>query len=102
MDIIVIYVTNKDMNNAQKVTDHLFDLRLIAVVNYFTITSQYVWQWQIKTNDEIVAIYKTKKENWSKVKQAIKSVHPYSVPCIMKLPVCVNTFYGEWVVGNVV
>gem|GEM_PF-6665548 len=32
MDIILIYVTHKDKNNAQKVTDHLFNLRLIACV----------------------------------------------------------------------
>ena len=72
MDIIAIYVTHKDMNNARKVTDHLFRMKLIACANYFPITTQYVWKNGIEVGEEVVSIYKTKSQNREKVKEAIK------------------------------
>lgn len=101
MDIIAIYVTHKDMNNAEKVSDHLFRLKLIACVNYFPIQSVYSRKWSLEKSDEVVAIYKTKPQNRDKVQEAIKTIHPYHVPCIMKMPVEVNMAYGEWVMESV-
>lgn len=101
MDIIAIYVTHKDMNNAQKVTDHLFHLKLIACVNSFPIQSQYVTKVWLEVTDEIVTIYKTKAQNREKVKEAIKRVHPYQIPCIIKMSAEVNHGYGNRITENV-
>lgn len=101
MDIIAIYVTHADQNNADKVTDHLFRQKLIACVNSFTIQNTYVWKWKLEKSEEVVTIYKTKPQNRVAVKDAIKSVHPYDIPCIMKLNCEVNHGYGNRVVDSV-
>ena len=101
MDIIIIQVTHSDMNNAQKVTDHLFNERLIASVHYYPVHSQYLWKWGIEKSEEIITMYKTKDTNRDIVKEAIKRVHPYPVPCILKIPVEANHGYAYRVVENV-
>lgn len=101
MDIIMVYVTHKDMNNAQKVTDHLFNERLIACASYHTVQSQYVRKWWIEKSDEVVSVYKTKVQNWEKVKEAVKRIHPYTIPCILKVPVEANHAYAYRMIENV-
>lgn len=102
MDIIVIYVTHTDMNNAQKVTDHLFNERLIASASYHAVQSQYVWKWSIEKGEEIVSIYKTKAQNRDRVKEGVKKVHPSPIPCILKVDAEANHAYAYWVIENVV
>ncbi len=102
MEMLAVYTTHKDMNNAEKVTNHLFNLKLIACVNYFPIESVYVWKWGLEKSNEIVAIYKTKPQNWISVKEAIKATHPYRIPCIMEMPVDVNSGYGNRIINSTV
>lgn len=51
----------------------------------------------MENSKEVVAILKTKKENWQKVKTQIKKLHPYEVPCVIKINVEGNKEYVEWV-----
>lgn len=101
MDIIAIYVTHANQQNADKISDHLFRKKLIACVNSFPINNTYVWKWKLERNEEIVTIYKTKSQNRDSVKEAIKEVHPYDVPCIMKIETRVNHAYWNRVVDSV-
>jgi uncharacterized protein involved in tolerance to divalent cations len=46
---------------------------------------------------QIVSPVKTKKENWQKVKKEVEKIHPYDVPCIMKIEVEANNEYFDWI-----
>ena len=85
MDVILIYVTHSDQNNADKVNDHLFHQKLIASVNSWPINNTYMRKGKIEKGMEVVTIYKTKPQNRLMVKEAIKSIHPDDAPCIIKL-----------------
>lgn len=102
MDVILIYVTHSDHNNANKVNDHLFRQKLIASVNSFPINNTYVWKGKIEKDEEIVTIYKTKPQNRLLVKEAIKAVHPDDTPCIIKLNGIVNHSYGNWILDSII
>jgi len=52
---------------------------------------------KIDSANEIVSILKTKKENWKVVKEEIEKLHPYDVPCIMKIEVEANESYENWI-----
>ncbi len=97
MGFIIIYVTHKNLEEAEKITSHLLQKKLIACANLFPIKSAYWWEGKIESSDEVVSILKTKKENWEKVKLEIKKVHPYKVPCIMKIDVEANKDYEDWI-----
>ncbi len=85
------------MEEAKKVTSHLLQKKIIACANFFPITSSFWWKGKIDNSNEIVALLKTKKQNWEKVKSEIKKIHSYETPCIMKLDVEANKDYEDWI-----
>ncbi|MDA2936115.1 divalent-cation tolerance protein CutA [Patescibacteria group bacterium AH-259-L05] len=97
MGFIIIYITHKDEKEAKHVANHLLDKKLIACANIFPIKSLYWWKGKIQKDNEVVSLVKTQKENWNKVKSEVKKIHPYDVPCIMKLDVSANKDYEDWI-----
>lgn len=97
MSFIAIYVTHKNMEEAEKVSSHLLQQKSIACVNFFPIKSSYWWKGNIESSDEIVSLLKTKNENWEKVKSEIMKIHPYETPCIIKMSVEANDEYESWI-----
>jgi len=76
---------------------HLLKKRLAACANIFPINSAYWWKGKIENPKEFVLIVKTKKQNFEKVKQAVKKIHPYTIPCIVKIDVEANKEYENWI-----
>ncbi|MDD5093034.1 MAG: divalent-cation tolerance protein CutA [Dehalococcoidia bacterium] len=97
MKFIIIYITHKNREEASKITAHLLEKRLIACANIFPIQSSYRWQGKIENEDEVVSIVKTRRENWESVKSEVKRIHPYEVPCIIKIEVEANEDYAAWI-----
>jgi periplasmic divalent cation tolerance protein len=96
MGLIIIYITNPTKRIANKISMHLLKKRLIACANIFPIDSMYWWKGKIEKAKEVVLIAKTRKENFEKVKEEVKKIHPYSVPSIEKLEVETNEEYEKW------
>src|SRR3989344_8472149 len=97
MGFILVYVTYPNMQEANKIANHLLNKKLIACENSFSITASSCWTGKIERVDEVVSILKTKKDNWEKVKSEIKKIHPYKVPCIMKMDVEASEDYEAWI-----
>lgn len=97
MAFILVYITHKNRSEARKVVSYLLKRRLIACANIFPIESHYQWKGKIEQAKEIVTIVKTRKENWRKVKSEVERIHPYEVPCIMKLGAEANKSYETWI-----
>lgn len=97
MEFVIIYITHKNIKEARKLAAHLFDKNLIACVNYFPIESSYRWKGKIKNVKETVSVVKTRKENWKKVRDEVKRIHPYEIPCIMKIEAEANQDYADWI-----
>ena len=97
MAFVLIYITNKDMEEAKEIVHHLLEKKLVACGNMFPIKSAYWWKRKIENDDEVVAIVKTREENWEKVKGEVKKMHSYDCPCIMKINVEANDEYEEWI-----
>ena len=94
---ILIYVTHKNLKEAKKIASVLLDKKLIACVNFFPIESSYFWKGKLENSNEYVSLLKTRKDNWNKVKEEIKRIHPYETPCILKLEVEANEEYESWI-----
>ncbi len=97
MAFIILYVTHKNKEEAKKIGDFLLNKHLIACANYFPVESGYWWNGIIESDDEYVSIFKTRREFWNLVKKEIESIHPYDVPCIMKIEVEANDAYEKWI-----
>ena len=93
----LIYITCKDEQEAVKISKHLLDKRLIACSNMHPIRSMYFWEGKIQDDKEFVIIAKTKEKNYKAIKEEVKKMHSYDVPCILKIDAEANESYEKWV-----
>ncbi len=96
-NMILIYITCKDNQEAKKISKHLLEKRLVACTNIHPIESMYWWENKLQEDNEVVIIAKTKEENYEKVKEAIKKIHSYEIPCILKIRAEANEEYNKWI-----
>ena len=98
MSLILIYVTHPSLAVARRITNHLLKKKLIACGNLFPpIYSVYTWKGKQVETKESVTILKTTASKFEAIKKEIEKIHPYEVPCIIKLPVSANKAFELWV-----
>ena len=97
---MIIYITNKDKEEAKKVSSHLIEKKLAACTNIFPIESMFLWKGKTENESEYVCLVKAKKENWEKIKEEVKKVHSYEIPCITRIDVSANEEFDRWVCDN--
>ncbi|MFK7809457.1 MAG: divalent-cation tolerance protein CutA [Saprospiraceae bacterium] len=97
MSFIRIYITNEPEAAAEQLASYLIENKLAACANIYPMKSIYWWKGKIQKESEWVALVKTTKELWPKIKGAIEEQHPYEVPCIMKIEVEANEAYEAWI-----
>jgi periplasmic divalent cation tolerance protein len=95
--MILIYITCKDEDEAIKISKHLLNKRLIACSNMHPIRSMYWWNGKVEDEKEFVIIAKTLEKNYEKVKEEVKRIHSYDVPCVLKIDAEANESYSKWV-----
>ncbi len=79
---VFVYVTCESFDEARKIARHLLEKRLIACANIFPVRSLFWWEGKIEECNEFVIIMKTKAEKFKELREEVKKVHSYSVPCI--------------------
>ena len=89
-------ITCKDGKEAEKISRHLLEKRLIACSNMFPIKSMYWWNGKIVNGNEVVIIAKTNEKKFSKIEEEVKKLHSYKVPCISRIDVRTNKDCQEW------
>jgi periplasmic divalent cation tolerance protein len=94
---ILVYITNPNASEARKLASALLERRLAACANFFPIRSTYLWKGKARNSREVVSILKTRAENWERLKTEVQRLHPYEVPCIIKIPVQANRSYEDWI-----
>lgn len=93
----IVYITCKDNKEAKAISKHLLDKRLIACANIHPIESLYRWEGSIKQESEAVIIAKTQEKHYKAIKQEVKKLHSYDIPCILKIKAGCNEEYGKWI-----
>ena len=84
---------------AKKIARELVEERLCACVNILPkIRSFYIYEGEFCEDEELLLLIKTDKKYYSAVEKRILSLHPYSLPEIIALPVMKGSAdYMEWV-----
>ena len=99
-DPIVVLMTAKDITEAEKIAAELVKDGLAACVNIINkVRSIYKWQGEICRETEALCVIKTVKGNFETLKDKIKSLHSYTVPEVIGLPIEVGSAkYLKWLV----
>ena len=100
MNFILIYITNPDKKTALKIARHLLEKRLIACGNIYKSDSLYHWRGEIVKEGEYILIAKTIAKNYEKVKKEVEKIHPYKIPCIVRITASANKKYLKWLKGK--
>lgn len=87
-----------DQKEAEKISIVLVKQKLAACVNLVPkISSRYWWKGKIETASESLLIVKTKKTLLPKLIAKVKTIHSYSVPEVIALPIeRGNPDYLDW------
>lgn len=92
-------MTTENKEQAKSIGKELLKCKLAACVNIIdNMNSMYWWEGKIEESGEAVLIVKTKEELIPELVERVKSLHSYSCPCIVALPVSGgNKDYLDWV-----
>lgn len=87
-DLRVAYITCDDLSEAERIGRALVAERLAACVNLMPgLRSMFWWQGCIEETPEIMLIAKTSAANMEAVVARVKSLHRYSTPCVVFMPI---------------
>ncbi|HON11480.1 MAG TPA: divalent-cation tolerance protein CutA [Chitinispirillaceae bacterium] len=99
MELILVYITTKDKQQARLIGKTLVEERLAACVNIIDgMQSIYWWEGAINEDNEAILIAKTRNSLLEKLTDRVKSLHTYTCPCIVAIPISGgNTDYLGWI-----
>lgn len=85
---IIVLVTCGSEEEALKIANSLVEDRLAACVNLISpVRSIYRWEEKIWDEREWILFIKTEKQRFEDLEKMVKSLHSYSVPEIIALPI---------------
>ncbi|MEK7213327.1 MAG: divalent-cation tolerance protein CutA, partial [Patescibacteria group bacterium] len=100
--MILVYITNPDKKTALKVARHLLAKKLIACGNIFPAESLYMWQSKKTQAKEFVLLAKTIDKHFTAIQKEVAKIHPYKIPCVIKIASKANSAFLTWLKGEVV
>ena len=101
-NIIIVYITCPTQEKAQEIALHLLEKQLIACANIVPIQSMFKWEGAQVQEPEVLLITKTLEHNYDVIKQEVKKIHPYEIPCIIKISAEANEQYLAFIQNAIV
>jgi periplasmic divalent cation tolerance protein len=101
MNPAIIMSTYPNKKTVIKIANQFVKDKLAACVNISKISSIYIWKGKVENTSEYLALFKTTQKNKKKLKEKIKSTHPYNVPEIAEINVdSINRPYLKWLIDS--
>lgn len=102
-DFIVVFITCRDAEEAQKIAQTLLKRRQAACVNILPeVNSHFWWQGKLDSTSEFFLVVKTKESLLPDIIKSVKKIHSYSVPEIIAVPIIGgNQDYLDWIDNEV-
>ena len=103
-NIKFFYIIASNKKEAEKIAIKLLDKKLIACANVISnVNSYFVWKNKIQNSKEIIICGKTISKNQKEIVHAVKSLHSYSVPCVIFFDIKNgNKDFLKWVKQSVI
>ncbi len=98
-DIILVYTTFEDKEEAIKLSKMLLEKKLIACAQIdATVDSIYWWKGTIEQTQEFRLVMKSNQGLWEELVSVIEQHHSYDIPEIVAVQVASsNRKYQQWV-----
>jgi len=90
-----------DHETASEIADALLGQHLVACANILpAIESRYHWKGRIERTREFPLVLKTSEELGDKVERAVRTLHPYETPPILRDTFRANADYEAWIAAE--
>ena len=98
-DTIVVLITVPSPEAGERIARPLVEEHLAACVNLVPgVTSVFWWEGAVQTEAEALLIVKTRRHLFEALAARVRSLHPYTVPEIIAIPLAAgNQAYLDWV-----
>ena len=98
LEVLVVYSTFSDPQDAQRVARQLVEERLVACAQILStpIHSMYHWDGEVRSDDETLLLMKSTEARWPELQDRLMDLHPYDVPEIVATPARASQSYGAW------
>jgi periplasmic divalent cation tolerance protein len=96
--MIIIYTTMSNNEQAESIAQVLITEHLVACVNMWPVNSIYTWDEKIEKTIEVAMFLKTSDICQKAVYQRLLELHPYDCPAIITLDVTqTHPAFAQWV-----
>ena len=97
-NIVLLYVTCKNTEEARQIAKDLVQSKIAACANIIPIIeSLYEWDGALQQDAETLLLVKTTAARSEDCQDRIKKIHSYTTPCILELNIgSGNNDYIEW------
>ena len=99
LEQITVLITAGSMEEGRKIANALVEEGLAACVNIVPqVSSIYRWAGEIREDQEVLLIAKSRKEIFERLASRVKELHSYDVPEIIALPIAAgDEDYLAWI-----
>ncbi len=94
----VVFIT-APVDKVQEIANYIIENKLGACVNVIAeVSSIYWWKGNIERDKESLLVVKTSAQKFKDLLEGVKSIHPYTVPEIIAMPIVAgNEDYLKWI-----
>jgi periplasmic divalent cation tolerance protein len=102
-NFIVVYITARDSEEAEKIARQLLKRRQAACANIVPgVSSHFWWQNRLDSAQECLLVAKTKDTLLPDIVKSVRKIHSYGVPEIIALPIVGGSQeYLDWIDSEV-
>ncbi|HOQ08098.1 MAG TPA: divalent-cation tolerance protein CutA [Clostridiales bacterium] len=79
----IVLTTFTNEQQAKPVIEEILRCRLAACVQEIGIKSHYTWKGELCHEDEVLVLFKTRKELYPELEKKLLGIHPYETPEIL-------------------
>lgn len=97
MQHIIVYITAGSMDEARMLGKELVSRNLAACANFHRIDSVYRWGGKVVEDQEVAVVLKTISERFDELKEMVRSLHSYELPCIVCWDISGEREYLQWI-----
>ena len=105
-NLVTVYITCEDLEEAEKIAGHLLKKRLVACVNIVNpVHSLFLWppkKNHIDETKETVLFCHTLESKYKNIEKEVLKIHSYTNPALYAIPIShVSNKYHDWMVGEI-
>lgn len=97
----IVITTTNTQESVDAIIAAALDSELAACVQVYPVVSHYIWRGARQKDDEFLIQMKIKTQDFADLRRAIRAVHPYETPEIIRLDIAeADESYRAWIMAS--